>query len=360
MQKLSSYLYPNRIELLADLAGFSVEYTNVYQRNVKIYNGIDNTIEFDIKNADQKRVDLATLSHIELNIMDAAGYGLPNSPYTVTPTSIKGIATVTIPQDDLVDLTPQYLTYSVSAIKNGKDVMLYSNSKFDAIGTIELVGNAMPVVRDPRIIKAFTSEIDLNGNPIFHSSAIITKFYEAIPTTSFDFEIHVTGFSGTIWIDAATTDTISVESFRPAGKPFGSWTQLPADGLFTGVIPYGNSIPIGDYTYFRVSYQASSLTGYGATFDVIKSGGNYTVKVKAYGTNYMAGSLIKIPGSQLGGLDGVNDIIVTVVSVEGIGSSYSMGSIGNISWTGTASSGTGTYVVTGSNYSGVVDSVTII
>ena len=44
MQKLSSYLYPNRIELLADLAGFSVEYTNVYQRNVKIYNGIDNKI----------------------------------------------------------------------------------------------------------------------------------------------------------------------------------------------------------------------------------------------------------------------------------------------------------------------------
>ena len=43
MQKISTYLYPNRIELLADLAGFTVEYTNVYQRNIKIYAGIDNT-----------------------------------------------------------------------------------------------------------------------------------------------------------------------------------------------------------------------------------------------------------------------------------------------------------------------------
>ncbi len=67
MQKISSYLYSNRVVLLANLAGFTVEYTNVYQRTIKIYNGIDNTIEFDIKNADQKRIDLATLTQIELN-----------------------------------------------------------------------------------------------------------------------------------------------------------------------------------------------------------------------------------------------------------------------------------------------------
>jgi hypothetical protein len=85
MQKISSYLYPNRIELLIDLAGSTVEFTSVYQRNVKLYNGIDNTIEFDIKNADQKRVDLTTLSIIELNIMDASGNSLPNSPYAITP-----------------------------------------------------------------------------------------------------------------------------------------------------------------------------------------------------------------------------------------------------------------------------------
>lgn len=101
MQKISTYLYPNRIELLADLAGFPVEYTNVYQRTVKIYNGIDNTIEFDIKNADQKRIDLDDLTPIELNVMDASGTALPNSPYTVTPldqATKKGLAYVTIPK----------------------------------------------------------------------------------------------------------------------------------------------------------------------------------------------------------------------------------------------------------------------
>ena len=359
MQKISRYLYPNRIELLANIAEFSVEFTNVYQRNLKIYNGIDNTIEFDIKNADQKRIDLTSLSQIRMNVMDASGNALPNSPYTVSSTSIKGIGTVTIPQEDLLDLTDQFLVYSVTALKNGNDIMLYSDSRFGAVGTIELIGNAMPKFIDSKTYKSFTAEIDLHGNPIYHSSAIPTKFYEAIATDTLSFEIHVTGFVGTIWIDATENDTINVEAFRAAGKPFGSWTQLAADGLYTGVIPYASTIPVGNYSYVRVSYQSSSITGVGATFNITKANNIYNATIHTSGTSYMTGSLIKVPGSQLGGVDGINDLIITIQGVEGIGSSFSMGSISSITLTGIASDGTGTYIVSGSNYSGIVDKVVV-
>jgi hypothetical protein len=361
MQKISSYLYPNRIELLADLSGFTVEFTNVYQRNIKIYNGIDNTIEFDIKNADQKRIDLTTLSQIYLNVMDVSGNALPNSPYIITPLLIKGIGATTIPQEDLLNLSPQYLAFSVSAMKNGNAVMLYADTKFGAVGTMELVGNAMPTTRPDKIYKSFTAEIDLNGNPIFHSSAIPVKFYEAVPTSTISLNIHVTGFVGSIWVDATTNSTINAEAFRAAGKPFGSWTQRAEDGMFTGVIPYASNLPVGDYDYFRVSYQATSLTGYGANFDVLRANGVYTqVTIRNSGTAYMADSLLKIPGSQLGGLDGVNDLIITIRSVEGTGSSYSMGSIASINYSGAAAIGTGKHVVSGVNYSGLLDSVTVI
>ena len=359
MQKISRYLYPNRIELLADIAEFSVEFTNVYQRNLKIYKGIDNTIEFDIKNADQKRIDLTTFSQIQMNVMDASGNALLSSPYYATATTIKGIATVTIPLDDLIYLTDQYLIYSVTAVNSGTEVMLYSDSRFGAVGTIELIGNAMPTIRDEKIYKTFTSEIDLNGNPIFHSSSIPAKFYEAIPTDILSFQINVIGFVGSIWIEATENDTINVEAFRAAGKPFGSWTRTSQDGLYTGTIPFGSNISVGNYSYFRISYQTSAITGIGATFDISKSNNLYQVTVRNSGTSYMNGSLIKIPGSHVGGIDGINDIIITVNGVEGTGSSYSMGSIGSISWTGTASDGTGTYVVTGVNYSGIVDKVVV-
>ena len=253
MQKISSYLYTNRIQLLANLAGFTTEYTSVYQRQVKIYNGIDNTIEFDIKNADQKRIDLTTFTAIEMNVMDASGNGLPNSPYTVTPTAIKGIASVVIPQDDLVALDQQYLKYSVSAVKNGADVMLYCDSRFGAVGTIELVGNAMPTFRDPAVYKSYTGEIDLMGNVINHFSAVPATYYEAVPTTQMSFEIYVTGFIGSIWIEATTNSTISVNSYLNASK-LRSTTLVTAT---TTVVRFDN-VDVEDYKYFRVSFQGDN------------------------------------------------------------------------------------------------------
>jgi len=256
MQKISSYLYPNRITLLADLASFNVEFTSVYQRHLKIYNGIDNTIEFDIKNADQKRVELVTspvITGIELNVMDASGNALPNSPYAVTPTTLKGIATVTIPQEDLVDLSEQYLKYSVTCLKAGQDTILYADTRFGAVGTIELVGNAMPTFRDAKVYDTFTGEIDLLGNVINHTSAIAAKFYEAVPTTELTFEIAMTGFIGSVWIEGTKNDTISVNSFLNASK----LVEFTYDENNLGSTA-SITLPVGDFSYFRVYYQGDN------------------------------------------------------------------------------------------------------
>ena len=265
MQKISSYLYSNRVILLADLAGFTVEYTNVYQRNLKIYNGIDNTIEFDIKNADQKRIDLTTLPQIELNVMDVRGKALENSPYTVTPTALKGIATVTIPQDDLDELSNQYLKYSVTAVNTaGADVLLYADTKFGAVGTIELVGDALPTFRDDRVYEHFTQEIDLNGNVTNHTPAIATKFYEAEPTKTFDFDIDVTGFIGTIYLEGTENSTISVNSYLDA-TPIRTITTTVAT---TTTINF-NDVDVGNYNYFRVTWKNGNYNSAFGTVDKV-------------------------------------------------------------------------------------------
>ena len=256
MQKISSYLYPNRVILLANVAGFPVEWTNVYQRTIKIYNGIDNTIEFDIKNADQKRIDLSTLSNIKLNVMDTQGTALPNSPYTITPfnqTARKGLASVTIPQEDLIELSDQNLKYSVSATQGGNDVLLYCDSRFGAVGTIELVGSAMPTFRDPKVYDTFTGEIDLNGNVINHFSAISAKFYEAVTTTELTFTINMTGFIGSVWIEGTKNDTISVNSYLNASKLVEFTYGANNLGTVAEI-----TLPVGNFSYFRVSFQGDS------------------------------------------------------------------------------------------------------
>lgn len=250
MQKVQSYLYPNRVILIANLAGFTVENTVVYAKTVKIYNGIDNVIQFDIQNADQKRIDLSTMSNIELNVMDMAGNALPESPYIVTPTAIKGIATVTIPSDDLVDLADQHLRYSVTAVSGGNDVMLYCDSRFSAVGTIQLIGNAMPVLRDEMVYDKFVGEINYMGNVIDHTPAIPCKFYEAVAVESMDFEMYLDRFIGTIYIEATKDMTISVDSFKNATR-IQTFTTAVAS---TQTLVF-NNVEVGTYNYFRISWE---------------------------------------------------------------------------------------------------------
>jgi hypothetical protein len=168
----------------------------------------------------------------------------------ITPiTGKKGIAYVTIPEDDLVDLSPQFLKYSVSAVKDGKDIMLYADSRFGAVGTIELIGDAMPTFRDDKVYKTFTGEIDYMGKVIYHTSSIPTTFYEAVATDQIWIEIKVTGFVGNIWLEGTTNSTISVNSYLHATK-----IDIPVTPEDT-ILRY--TLPVGDFKYFRVLYQGN-------------------------------------------------------------------------------------------------------
>jgi hypothetical protein len=272
MRKISSYLYPNRIQLLADVAGFTTEYTNVYQRNVKIYQGVDNVLEFDIKNADQKRLELntsPTITQLELNVMDAAGNALPNSPYTITPNpDIKGIATVVIPGEDVAALSQQFLRYSVTALKGTNTIPLYADSRFGAVGTIELVGSAMPITREEQVYTDFPGEIDYSGTVLHHSSAIPAKFYEAVPTTSLTFDVAISsGFLGKVYIEGTKDMTISVNSFTHAAQ-----TTI-FDNIASGVkTPSATTVSItmsvSEYNYFRITWQWPPLTSIYSGMDI--------------------------------------------------------------------------------------------
>ena len=58
MQLIRRYLLNNRIVLTANLAGQVTRYRSVYQRNINVYRNIDNVLQFEVKNADEKAVSI--------------------------------------------------------------------------------------------------------------------------------------------------------------------------------------------------------------------------------------------------------------------------------------------------------------
>jgi hypothetical protein len=62
MQLISVYLYPNKLDVFTNsLADWTTErYRQVYQHNLKIYRGVDNRIDIQVKNAAQKPLDITS------------------------------------------------------------------------------------------------------------------------------------------------------------------------------------------------------------------------------------------------------------------------------------------------------------
>lgn len=139
MQIVSRYLVTNKTVLVIDDldAGIVTEYRKLYEKNLKAWRGIDNTFAFDIKNGDQKPVDITGYVPV-FRAFDEYKQELLN--IQGTPTALKGQFTVNVSADSLDDIEGQYLSYVVMLLPEDSTTMLltYADTQFDAEGTLEI------------------------------------------------------------------------------------------------------------------------------------------------------------------------------------------------------------------------------
>jgi hypothetical protein len=266
MQKIQSYLYSNRIQLLTNLDELStnnqVEWRIVYQRTIKIYKGIDNTLEVDVKNNDQKRVSLAGKT-IHMVIFDQANNEVAR--YTAinleddSSHAGRGLARISVLSSDLENLIPQSFNFVVYMENENETIeILYGDSKYGARGTIELLNgiNSKPVLR--KKYDNFRPETNYQTNQThvthYYSDPIAVKFYQAIPTPQVNLSVNVTNFIGTVEIQATNNDTIGHEAFNRPSIQTQTFTQSRSTPVeFT-------NIDIGEYTYLRIKYTKTTGT----------------------------------------------------------------------------------------------------
>ncbi len=260
MQKISSYLYSNRISVNLNVASSPLEWRIVYQRTVKIYKGYDNTLEFDIKNNEQKRIDLSDFDQLDLHVMDVNNTPLPNSPYQLTASSTKGLATVSIPKTDLDDITPQFLKYALTASQEAQTNLMYADTQFNAMGSLELLGTINPVVDTARTYTNFTYLHDTQSDVITYYSDSIEvdpRNDLAILPTNFTVNFYNNGLAAQVKVEV-TKDLTSHTATK--------WQTLEefsiADSTVTLAKSYANN---ADYVWLRISYIRS--TGNTGKFD---------------------------------------------------------------------------------------------
>lgn len=321
MQKISFYLLPNRIRVRTAGSGYPTENRQVYQRKLKIYKGIDNTIEFEVLNADSRK-EVVMGYDINLYFYDERR----NNLFTVVGSAIEGkpgLMSAVVTKEDIEDLDPQLLTLAAYLSKDEEQRLLYADSQFDlAIGVELQNGFNVEEEDDLEFISKFVREVDRSA--LVSGIGNFGKEMNDDPADSPDRTIEVTmqgTFEGIITVEATETVSTSLGN---------TWVELePWDTRVGKTRSY-----TGPYKYVRFIHTGGG-PGSGARFNVTVTDETFSlVTVVHRGQGYNIGDTLLIKGSYLGGDDGVNDLLITV---DGINESPK-GSINTtqISWSGNA------------------------
>jgi len=118
MQSLKLYLYDNIIEVqIMDPSIFTVRNRTVYSRNIKIYQGIENRVQINVKNQDQKQVDLTGYT-LEAQIQDPVEKVTISTYPCIWSDIAKGQGTITFEKVDIDTIEQRVYQLTFKLIKD--------------------------------------------------------------------------------------------------------------------------------------------------------------------------------------------------------------------------------------------------
>jgi len=224
MQLTQRYLVKNRTTIVLDDIGLVTEYRPVYKRNINLYKGIDNNLEFRVLNADQKPIDLSNYTSY-INIFDEYQNLIIEKSGT-NVAGITGVFSVTIFENELLNVRQQYLSYNIYLVDSQSNKSLtYTDTHFGNNGTMFLSSDAFPGPLSTANIDSFTqnnidSEIyysssveaqpGINGNEALHTAVFYTDNYSGDIVVQATLDNQIT--DGSSWADIQTLTFTGLET----------------------------------------------------------------------------------------------------------------------------------------------------
>lgn len=278
MQLNPIYLYPNKLDVFTNpAASWTAErFRKVYNRNLKVYRNIDNRFDFQVRSGDEKTVNM-TGSSLVFNLITRETQDVILQKDCQIVDALTGKFIVEITQLELFDIEPGFYSFSVTKeIRSQLDGnnhtvqdsrVLYVDSQFGAIGTIEILGDVKGTVSPSIEISTFSRVVDYDnptgtsGEPPFELPR--PNYARHTPTTGFTeyyvssiidcnsqlvtakslhtFQFYIDSYDGVITVQG---------SIDPQGASPKNWTDLVE--LYSNENQFLNII--GKWNWFRIKH----------------------------------------------------------------------------------------------------------
>lgn len=252
MQRMNTYFYPNSVTVQCNPDPTVTErWRTMYQRQVKIYKGVDNVIQFLFKNADQKPVNVTgwTIT-FRMHLDEDGSVAVVKDNALIGGVTVvnaaSGFVTVSISMYDLISLSQPFYNYALTITdpSTGIEEVVYTDENYESRGEILLRDGPYPAV-----LPSIVVDLPSNNNTTITSSAIAgdsRSLQNAAHHTAM-LSFLPTGFTGIVTIQA-TNDPIA---WTNSDNPNLAWGNIP-------ILESGNAV----ITASGLNYTNQTLTDY--------------------------------------------------------------------------------------------------
>ena len=255
MQAISVYLYPNKLDVFTNLpSAWSTErYRKVYNRNIKIFRGVDNRVDLQVRNPDEKKQDI-TGSTLVFHLVSRETQELLIQKDCIISSIVNGQAYVILTEEEVNLLEPGFYQYAVTKeLRTPIDstthtvtsrTPLYIDSQYGTIAIIEIGDGIKGEPVDSVKVTAFNKHQPFGENFIkyFISSIIDANPKVTTPQSLHTFQLNMSSYFGDIVFQGSLSD---------GGNP-NVWIDLDTITAEGDAILYKNIT--GKYNWFRVKH----------------------------------------------------------------------------------------------------------
>jgi len=264
MQKLPVYLYPNSFSVILDLDNNSRINNTMYQRDITLQKGVKNNIQFQVKNSDQKPLNVSSSSFV-FSMFDASNQRLIiEKALTIlddgSTLSLKGLTQLSLLEGDLWGLDTGNYQFGIKQLDptDGTYTPAYANTYYGMAGTIKLAHDFMPALAPSQEVTTFQKFLNRDYNA--GSFLFVSGELRAYPEFHSNGEYHtaavyMTNYTGEVYIQG----TVDNRPPPPGNPSTFANVQSRHYQNFTG-IDYFNFQ--GAFTYVNLLHIPDNPVGY--------------------------------------------------------------------------------------------------
>lgn len=230
MYSTSVYLFTQRQVVVVYSGNSARRYQIVYAKTLKLNKGVDNIIQFQFLNQEQKKVDIVD-NEITFRLLNYDGTEVLLQKSLTPSLPLNGLTELIVYASEIEDIDPQFCGYSLEIATDEYNLPVFVNSEAGARGAIQVVDSILPNFVPSMDITIPSHSVPNNSTETYYSSVINTSDNSILTIQPF-----LDDYSGTVQLQGSTLPNADWYSI---GNLYTYLSETSCDGyIVEGFHPY--------------------------------------------------------------------------------------------------------------------------